>query len=311
MKNFLTATTFFIKGNFWRILVILVFGVWFFDFDAPVTHFANEGVRMQKSKSYDQVSSMDMAEESFMGKSRGGIIPPVFANDFDPDATERKIVKNASLTIEVDDTEESKNLAETEIKKLGGAVTNLNSWEARSGVLAYNLTIRVPSEKLEIAIKNLTKLGIKKGENFSTQDITSQYFDTENRLKNLRARRDRVRELMSRKTDNLRDVLEIDRELTKVQSEIENLEGTQRRRDVNVSFSTLRLTINPELQIGDFQNPEWSVSRSWKTAVNDFLNTGRNLVDKSIAIFVYFPIWISILLIFFFVRRRWCGKCQK
>jgi len=309
MKKIFMATAQFAKENFWRILIILVFGAWFFDSQGPVIYNGNiDGIRMQKSMDYNAVS-MDMAE-SASSFEREGIVLPVFANDFDPDVTDRKIVKNASLIIEVDKTEESKDLAEAAIGKLGGAVTNLSSWEARPGILAYSLTLRIPSNKFEIAIVNLAKLGIKKEESFSTQDITAQYADTENRLRNLVIRRDRVRELMDRKTDNLQDILEIDRELANIQNEIENLERTQKRRDVDVSFSTLRLTINPEPQIGDFQNPQWSVGKSWKTAVNNFLSTGRDLVDKVIIIFVYSPIWIPILLIFFFTRRRFCKKCE-
>ncbi len=304
MKNFLTVTTGFVKGNFWRILVILVFGAWFFDFNAPNPYFATSNMRMEKSMRNDSVSSVNMAESFSSSRSLGGLVSPVFANDFDPSVTDRKIVKNASLTIEVVDTEESKNMVETEIERLGGAITNLNSSESRPGVLAYRLTVRVPSEKLETAIENLAEMGTKKAENFSTQDITAQYADTENRIKNLIIRRDRIRELMERETDSLKDILEIDRELANVQNEIENLERTQKRRDVDVSFSTLRLNINPEPQIGDFQNSQWSVGKSWKVAVNDLLHTGRNIVDKAITILVYSPIWIPLLLIFFFIRRR-------
>ncbi len=306
MKRIFTATSLFLKENFWRVLVILVFGMWFFDSNTSNLYLSSNNIRMQKSVRTESMMVMDSAS-SF----RGGMIPSAMANDFDPNATERKIVKNASLTLEVSDTDESKKAAESAIKKFGGAVTNLNSWETRPGVLAYNLTVRIPSEKLEVAIENLTELGTKKGENFSTTDITAQYFDTENRLKNLISRRDRVRELMERETDSLKDVLEIYRELAKVQNEIENLERTQNRRDTDVSFSTLRLTINPEPQIGDFQNSEWSVGKSWKVAVNDFINTSRSLVDKVIQIFVYAPIWIPILLILFFVRKRFCNICNK
>jgi hypothetical protein len=309
MKKTLMATGFFLKENFWKILAISVFGVWFFDFNVPDLYFVNDSISMQKNSRVQSLMKTDMALESF---GRGGeMISTAFANDFDPEATERKIIKNASLIIEVDNTDDSKKMVEVEISKVGGSITNLNSWETRPGILAYNLTIRIPSEKLETAILNLSKIGTKKGENFSTTDITSQYFDTENRLKNLRIRRDRIRELMEKKSDNLKDVLEIDRELASVQNEIENLERTQKQRDTNVSFSTLQLTINPEPQIGDFQNSEWSVGKSWKVAVNDLLKTSRNIVDKVIQIFVYSPIWIPILLIFFFVRRRFCKKCKK
>lgn len=243
-----------------------------------------------------------MMKSSF---GRGGdIVPPVFAEGFDPEQDEKKIVKNGNLTIEVSYPEDAKKQAEVKIGALEGSITNLNSWENRPGVLTYNMTIRIPSESLDKAIEVLSGLGIKKSENFSVQDITSQYNDTENQIKNLTVRRDRLRELMEKDTNELKDILEVDRELSNVQLQIENLERTQKRRDVDVAYSTLRLTIQPEPEIGDVNNPHWSADRSWKQSVNDLINTSQGIFDKAIKLVVFAPIWIPMLLVLVFVRKK-------
>jgi hypothetical protein len=217
---------------------------------------------------------------------------------------DRKVIKNASLNIEVNDTEIARGLVEEKIKELEGVVTHMNSHSVRSGVLAYNMILRVPSEKLDDAMINLSSLGIKKSENFSSNDITAQYFDTENQIKNLEIRRDRLRELMEFKTDNLNDVLQIDRELSTVQNQIESFERTQNRRDADVSFSTINLNIQPKPIIGDFSSPtEWNIEKTWKTSVNDLIHSLQNIVEKSIKIIVYFPIWLPIFIILWFIQK--------
>lgn len=235
---------------------------------------------------------------------------PVFANDFAPEETDRKIVRNASLQIEVSDTEVARKLVEQKVAELKGHITNLNSHEVRQGILAYNFTVRIPAEKLEKTMTAFTSLGVKKSESINEQDITAQYIDTESRLKNLETRRDRLRELMERKTDNLANVLQIDRELSNVQQQIENYERTLKRHDTNVAFSSVNLSLQPEPQIGDFQTPEWTVKKSWKQSVNDLIISLQEILDNGIQLLVFAPIWIPILLVLWaiqrFIRRRTC-----
>lgn len=253
------------------------------------------------------MDSEESAMEPWMMKSsfgRGGLMPPVHAEGFDPDQAEKKMVKNGSLTIEVEDPEKSKKEVEIEIEKLEGSITNLNSWENRPGVLSYNMTIRVPAEGLAKAVEVISFLGTKKSENFSVQDITASYSDTANQITNLEVRRDRLRILMKTETEVLKDILEVDRELSNVQRQIENLERTQKRRDVNVAYSTLRVTIQPEPEIGDVNNPHWSVDRSWKQSVNDLINASQGIFDKAIKLLIFAPIWLPILLVLIFIRRR-------
>ena len=267
------------------------------------------------SMNYSENESMPMMKTMSAGRGMSDsvanvMMPPVHANDFAPETSDRKIVKNASLQVEVADTEVARKQVEQKIAALRGHVTNLNSREIRSGILSYNMTIRVPAENLNKTMEGLITLGVKKSESISEQDITAQYMDTESRLKNLEVRRDRLRELMERKTDNLSDVLAIDRELSSVQQQIENYERTLKRHDTNVSFSTINLSLQPEPQIGDFNTPEWTVKKSWKHAANDLIASLKNIFDGALRLLVFAPIWLPILLLLWaiqrFIRRRCC-----
>jgi len=293
------------------LIIVLVFAGWW------IWGNTSHPVLREQSIAYDMNGEMDEMALSRTTKSvtyglggggYGGAIAPMMENNFIPDAEDRKIIKNGSLDIEVSDTETARTDAEDIVKKEGGAITNLNSWETRPSVLAYNLTLRVPSEKLEDIIVQLTNLGVKKSENFNITDITAQYQDAENRLENLRARRDRLREMMDKKTDNLGDVLSVDRELANVQNEIENLERSQNRRDTDVAYSTLNLTLRPEPQIGDVQDPHWNATKSWKMAVNDLIQSSQGIANKLIKVVVYIPIWLPILLILWWLDRKFLRR---
>ena len=308
MKKFLGRIARFAGRNLVLMVCLALLGIWVFprNFTTNVEmNFKNSGILKGISRDYIMEDSVAMPAPRMM-KSRGISlpIPPNNTAFADVPEQDRKIIKNASLTIEVDDTEITKNLVEEKVSELGGVITNMNSYEVRPDILAYNMTLRVPSDKLDIALENLASLGIKKSESFNSSDITAQYMDTENQIKNLETRRDRLRELMKFKTDNLGDVLQIDRELSSVQNQIENLQRMQNRRDTDVSFSTINLTIQPKPQIGDFSSPaDWNMERTWKEAVNDLIHSLQNLAKKAIMIVVYTPIWLPILIILWLIQR--------
>lgn len=322
LKSRLKSINQFLKDYALLLIVLLGAGVYFTS-SQPSLQPLNRNSVMSQTTSYGGMAMEESADMAFspapsmvsrakMAVSDSIQPPTALAQDFDPEGlNDRKIVKNGSLQIEVEDTQESLDLVKAELATQKAYITHQSSWEVRHGTLAYNVTIRVPADNLETLSANLEKLGIKKSENYSTSDITAQYRDTGNRIKNLEVRRDRLRALMERETKNISDILEIDRELSRVQNEIDNLTNTQTRRDTNVDYSVLQLTLSPQPEIGDFSSPDWNLNTSWKSAVNDFIHDARNFVDKIIRAFVYTPIWLPLLLILWGVKRFLFGGKKK
>lgn len=318
IKSFPKKVLGFFQNHFF-ITLALIGGIWWFSgSNNPIAVPYLENYAVSGDTSYDMAESAQIAPSMMKSSiaaatssfSRGGAVadfiapPDAYAQDFVPESDDRKLVKNASLTIEVKDTEAIKSQVEVKVQELNGQITNLNSWENRPGVLAYNMTLRIPVSNLDQAVKELTEFGRKTNENFSVQDITAQYQDNEARIANLAARRDRLRTMLDRETESLNDVLQVDRELNSVQQQIETLERTQRRNDNNVSYSTLSLQVQPEPKIGDVNNPEWSVSRSWKQAVNDFLSSLHTIFDRAVKLLVFAPIWLPVVLVLWIVKRK-------
>jgi len=318
IKQILLAPFKMVGKNFFPILIIG--GLFFYIFDTDQALFSHKSgfIGMEKeivqsasfeSNSVDKVLSFSGAPMAKMSRRIVSPVPSVFADGgFAPEATNRKVIKEANLDLEVADSEEAKALAEAEVKSLDGFITNMNSWEVRVGVLAYRMTIRVPAEKLDIAMENLAKLGVKKSESFSSRDITAQYTDTEAQIKNLEARRTRLRKLLEFETKNLADVLQVDRELNNLQNQLDRLMRTQKGRDEKVAYSTLILTLNPKTQIGDLTNPEWNPEKSWKIAVNDLIKKSQHIIDRLIRLVVLAPIWLPVLFLLWLVKRRFWKK---
>lgn len=274
--------------------------------DEKTNNPINEQVADDSSQSFMAESISPMSK---MIAAPARIMPSPIASGYDNSANDRMIIKNASLNIEVTDTEKTREEVEITVASFTGRITNVNSWQDNRGnSLAYNFTIRVPSKNLDGITKQLSELGTKQYESFSENDITEQYQDTIGQLKNLYARRDRLRKMMETQTKQVADILEVDRELNNTQIQIENLERVQTQQKSDSDFSNLNLTITPEPKISNISTPNWTVNKAWKDAINNMINFMQTGVSKILMIIAYAPLWIPIVIIFWFIRRKKTSK---
>src|SRR5665647_2448537 len=104
------------------------------------------------------------------------------------------------------------------------------------------MTLSVPADKLDTALDQLGKIGTVIQRNTSSQDVTSQYVDTESRMKTMRASVDRVRALMAQAKD-LGQVVALESEMSRREADLESLESQRAALKVSVDRSTLAVSL--------------------------------------------------------------------
>ena len=117
-----------------------------------------------------------------------------------------------------------------------------SSSELGDGFGFGTLTLSVPADKLDTALDQLGKIGTVLQRNTSSQDVTSQYVDTESRLKTMRASVDRVRALMAQAKD-LGQVVVLESEMSLRQADLESLESQLAALKDSVERSTLAVSL--------------------------------------------------------------------
>ena len=239
------------------------------------------------------------APRLMMAKSTSGAVNNISSPD------NSKLVKTYSLTIEVQNVDKVKNKLENKIKEVDGLINNFNSYTyGNSNQLAYNFNLQIPYDKVDSFVIYLKELGLIKNESSSIVDMQETYVDNENRLKNLKVRRDSLRKMMNTKTQKLSDILAVDRELNNVQNEIESLERRNQKIDNDVQLSRVNLSLVPEVIINKFTNPQWQLSTSWRQAVNQLVIFGQKTVDYSLKIIVFLPVIILVVFVAYFVKKK-------
>jgi len=171
----------------------------------------------------------------------------MFAEDTTENRPEadRMIIWTASLTLEVNNISDSINEITSIIKGSGGYIEN----KSISGEESGHLKLRVPSKNITSIVDKIAKLGSEKRRNISSEDVTEQYIDTEARLKNAIALRNRLKDLLDKAKD-VKDILAIERELTRIQSDIDSMEGRLKKLKGKIDFASIDLYLEQKTILG-------------------------------------------------------------
>jgi len=228
---------------------------------------------------------------------------------------ERLVIKNASLTIVVDDPAASMDAIGRMAEEMGGFIVNAQLFQTRleSGaeVPQASITVRVPAERLNEALDRIHAESDRDplDENITSQDVTSDYTDLQSRLRNLEATEAQLTEIMGSATKT-EDVLAVYNRLVEVREQIEVIKGQIQyfERSAELSAISVELVANEAVQpltIGG-----WQPVGVAKSAIQALINTLKFLADAAIMIVLYvLPTLIVILVVFIlplsFAWRSW------
>lgn len=153
--------------------------------------------------------------------------------------------QTASMSVQVANPQKSASHAETLTVSAGGYIESSIADERDT----VNLTLRVPQQECNRLLDEFGSLGKLKHKVVDAEDVTEKIVDAAARLENLRATRDRLR-LQLERTANVEEVLAVERELTRVQSELESLEARLKLMNDEVAYSKVSLSLERKVIYG-------------------------------------------------------------
>ncbi len=159
-------------------------------------------------------------------------------------AVERQIVRRGKQRLGVDDVPTARTQVERVAASLEAQVMLADVRESEA-----NWVFRVASPSLEPMMDSLAQVGRVDERTVSAQDVTEGVIDSEARLTALRATRDRLRQLLER-AGSVQDVMAVERELARVQGDVESLEARLAALRSQVALSELRLQVNRRVVLG-------------------------------------------------------------
>ncbi len=174
--------------------------------------------------------------------------------------SERIVVVDASLSLIVDDVDESAKTALSLIKSSGGYVQE----QATGPNGSMEMKLRIPAAKIEDVLSELEKLGEIESKKIEARDMTDAYMDREARLKSLHALRDRLKTLLDKAAD-VKDILQIEKELARIQGDIDSMEAKNKILKDKSDMATVELNLRKGKILGPlgyvFYGLFWSLGK--------------------------------------------------
>ena len=155
-------------------------------------------------------------------------------------AVQRKVTYRASMELICKEPDSIPSQIQTLTKKYEGYLI-------RSG--NSSITIKVKSEHLEAAMEEVSTMGKVRYSDMVGEDVTDRYFDLQIRLDNALKSRKRYLELLD-KAQSVKEALLVEKELERLNGDIDRFKGQIASLDNNIAYSSLRITFFEKVKLG-------------------------------------------------------------
>lgn len=213
---------------------------------------------------------------------------------------ERKLIKNGNVEFETNDIVSTRAQVVKSIEKFKGYTAS--DQESKYGGRVSNIiVVRLPSKNFDAFLSDATK-GVTRFDtkNIDINDVTEEFVDHQARLKTKKELENRYLQILQ-KAKSVTEMLEVEKQLGELRSEIESVEGRLKYLQSQVSLSTLTITF-------------YQIVADETAFSNRFKDGFRNGWDNLIWFFVFLTnIWpfVIIVIILFFGVRRWAKRRKK
>jgi uncharacterized protein DUF4349 len=215
------------------------------------------------------------------------------------EAADRKIIRNADITMEVESTTDAQHQVTTIAESHGGFVVTSEAKQRENidpskRTVDIKLVARIPADRFGAALDQIKKLAGNLPEaNVNGQDVTEDFIDLEARIKTEKALELQFLDIM-KQADTVQEAMEVQRQIAGVRTDIEKLEGRKRFLENRSSLSTITVNIQAPKVIA--VNPT-GVGHSVRDAVSDSLELATGMFVFFVrTVIVMMPILIFVVL---------------
>ena len=231
-----------------------------------------------------------------------------------PAATDRIVIKTASLSMVVSDPSDAAQRITALVASLNGFVVSSNTSEASvdangNKIMQASLTVRVPSAQLDAALAQIRGMAVEvKNVSVTGQDVTAQYTDLQSQLRNAEAAETKLTEIMNAATKT-EDVMSVFNQLTQVRQQVEQLKGQIQYFDESAAMSAISVDLIPDALSQPIAIGGWQPQGVAKDALESLVRAFQGLATAVIWIGLYIlplalVIGLPVFVVLRFIARR-------
>lgn len=231
-----------------------------------------------------------------------------------PKEMERKIIRNAGMTLETQAYQEAFEGITALAGRLGGyVVSSYTHHDLEGAPEGGSISIRVESPKMEEALAEIAALGKVRDEHLSGDDVTAQYYDIENRLAQYEIQKERLLELYAQAA-NVGELIQVESELSRINMEIDSLEGQLRYYTEMTDLAGIHVDLvvpreyRERLTIDGWDDLGRKITTAFIQGINTLLN---GLARVFVFLISLLPFIILLLIVLLILRIFWKRRKKK
>lgn len=271
----------------WGLIILLLISCG--NDSAPeIGYDAPEAAEMMAEQPYMSKAAIGREGEEAADAESSTIIP-------EQSGQQRMLIQRASLQGEIGEYDPWFSQLQELVRRQKGFIVNSVTRQTYEDARSGNITIRVPQDGFE-AMLGALKISFSQieSEQISGDDVTEEFYDLSARLDNQRKAEQRLQEIL-RAAKNVKEILEVERELTRVRENIERMEGRKRYLQDQVSLSTIEVSWHEPYPImsGTRGRGFWgTIARGFEQGLRGFADVLSGLIAFLIA---GFPVYAFII----------------
>ncbi len=226
------------------------------------------------------------------------------------DGLSRKIIYTANVDLRVENFSEVPTRIVELVKRHEAFVANSELTGITGTSRRGSWTIRVPVAQFEAFLDAAKGLGELVSAGVQSQDVSEEYVDVEARIRNKTKEEERLIKLLEERPGELKDVLAIERELSRVREETERMQGRMRVLTDQTTLTTVQLVVQEFRKYTPREAPAFGqrVKRSFRESVRDVRRTGETAAVGLAGLAPWLPFWMLGLGALYWGGRRLTRK---
>lgn len=166
--------------------------------------------------------------------------------------------------------------------------------------------IRVPVDRYDTFLTGMTALGFATSRSETADDVTEAYVDLQARIINKRKLEQRVVAMLEDRAGKLSEVMEIERELSRIREEIERMEGRMRVLTDQTSLATVELSVTEESRYEPPTAPTVSdrIAAAWGGSVGGIIALGTAAMIGLTAVLPWLMLLVPVALVGYQIRAK-------
>ncbi|MGE5675136.1 MAG: DUF4349 domain-containing protein [Mycobacterium leprae] len=191
-----------------------------------------------------------------------------------PETGDRKIILNAQFDLKVKDVDEAVNKLGVAVRASGGYVQETKQSGTKQQGRTLNMSLRVPANQYGPITELVRSTGEITSQREWTEDVTAEFVDLEARIQSQEIHLRQLQALYD-KGGSIREMMDLENEISRVTSDIESMKGRIRVLSNRVDFSTIVVNLYEPGAPTPVQPPK----NVWERVKYGFVNSYHGVVN--------------------------------